>query len=43
MDRDNALSVQEFCVAMKLVLMRRRGHAIPAALPEDLKPQASEG
>ncbi len=42
-DKDNALSEQEFCVAMKLVLMRRRGHAIPASLPDPLRPQSQEG
>lgn len=36
MDRDNALSEHEFCVAMKLVLMRRKGHEIPTTLPQVL-------
>lgn len=43
MDKDNALSEQEFCVAMKLVLMRRRGNAIPSSLPEGLRPAVQEG
>lgn len=37
-DKDNALSEMEFCVAMKLVLMRRRGYDIPNVLPESLQP-----
>ena len=36
MDQDNALSEQEFCIAMKLVLMRRKGTDIPSALPHIL-------
>ena len=39
MDKDNALSEEEFSIAMKLVLMRRRHHTIPASLPEALRPQ----
>ena len=35
-DQDNALSEQEFCIAMKLVLMRRKGFEIPATLPQAL-------
>ena len=35
-DRDNALSEAEFCIAMKLVLMRRKGFEIPSTLPESL-------
>lgn len=35
-DQDNALSQEEFCIAMKLVLMRRKGVAIPSSLPESL-------
>jgi len=35
-DQDNALSRDEFCIAMKLVLMRRKGLPIPASLPEPL-------
>ncbi len=36
MDQDNALSESEFLVAMKLVLMRRKGHDIPLTLPDSL-------
>ena len=36
MDRDNALSEQEFCVAMKLVLLRRKGYSLPSLLPLSL-------
>ena len=35
-DKDNALSQQEFCVAMKLVMMRRKGYEIPSSLPQAL-------
>ncbi len=35
-DQDNALSQEEFCIAMKLVLIRRKGVAIPSSLPEAL-------
>ena len=35
-DQDNALSQDEFCIAMKLVLMRRKGIEIPTTLPEPL-------
>ena len=38
MNRDNALSEGEFCVAMKLVMMRRNGHEIPSSLPTTLLP-----
>ncbi|XP_064404583.1 ralBP1-associated Eps domain-containing protein 1-like isoform X2 [Halichondria panicea] len=37
-NRDNALSEGEFCVAMKLVMMRRNGHEIPSSLPTTLLP-----
>ncbi len=37
-NRDNALSEGEFCVAMKLVMMRRNGHEIPSSLPTALLP-----
>ena len=36
MDQDNALSQEEFCIAMKLVLMRRKGVEIPGVLPQKL-------
>ena len=42
MDRDNALSEDEFSIAMKLVLMRRRGHPIPNTLPDTLLPKAQQ-
>lgn len=42
-DGDNALSEQEFCTAMKLVLMRRKGHSIPAALPEGVRQKPGDG
>ena len=35
-NKDNALSQQEFCVAMKLVMMRRKGYEIPSSLPQAL-------
>ena len=35
-DKDNAPSQQEFCVAMKLVMMRRKGYEIPSSLPQAL-------
>ena len=35
-DQDGALTLHEFCVAMKLVLVRRKGHGIPSSLPESL-------
>ena len=41
MDRDNALSEQEFCVAMKLVLLRRKGYSLPTSLPISLKESSS--
>lgn len=37
MDGDNALSEQEFCVAMKLVLLRRKGYSLPSTLPHSLR------
>lgn len=42
MDKDNALSEEEFCVAMKLVLLRRKGYSLPSALPEELRSSESE-
>ena len=36
-DQDNALSEHEFTVAMKLVLVRRRGYDIPSSLPDALR------
>ena len=41
-DKDNALSETEFCIAMKLVLMRRKGFDIPATLPDSLLQQQSQ-
>ena len=38
-DKDNALSEMEFCIAMKLVLMRRKGYDIPTSLPDSLAQQ----
>ena len=35
-DQDGALTLHEFCVAMKLVLIRRKGDEIPSSLPESL-------
>ena len=35
-DQDGALTLHEFCVAMKLVLVRRKGDEIPSSLPESL-------
>ena len=37
MDCDGSLTLDEFVVAMKLVLMRRRNFEIPAVLPPQLK------
>lgn len=42
MDKDNALSEEEFCVAMKLVLLRRKGYSLPSALPDELRNSESE-
>ena len=42
-DGDNALSEHEFCVAMKLVLMRRKGFDIPTSLPEALREKPRKG
>ena len=39
-NKDNALSEYEFCVAMKLVMMRRKGCEIPSSLPQVLLPTA---
>lgn len=36
-DGDGEFSFKDFCVAMKLVLMKKTGHAIPPTLPEELK------
>ena len=35
-DQDGALTLHEFCVAMKLVLVRRKRDEIPSSLPESL-------
>ena len=43
MDRDNALSEEEFCVAMKLVLLRRKGYSLPTTVPLSLKDSATSG
>ncbi|CAI8011383.1 Intersectin-1 [Geodia barretti] len=40
-DRDNALSEEEFCVAMKLVLLRRKGYSLPTTVPLSLKDSAT--
>ncbi len=36
LDGDNALSQSEFLAAMKLVMMRRKGHDIPVSVPDSL-------
>ena len=41
-DKDNALSETEFCIAMKLVLMRRKGFDIPTSLPDSLQQEQHE-
>lgn len=41
-DKDNALAEEEFCVALKLVLLRRKGYNLPASLPDTLWATASE-
>ena len=41
MDHDNALSEQEFLVAMKLVLLRRKGYSLPTSLPLSLRETAA--
>ncbi len=35
-DNDGSLTLQEFIVAMKLVLIRRQGYDIPVLLPDQL-------
>ena len=42
MDKDNALSEEEFCVAMKLVLLRRKGYRLPSSLPDALRSAEGE-
>ena len=42
-DQDNALSEHEFTVAMKLVLVRRRGYDIPSSLPDALRGPPRKG
>ena len=39
-DNNGSLSVDEFCVAMHLVDMTKRGNTLPAVLPLDLVPPA---
>jgi hypothetical protein len=41
MDRDNALSEEEFCIAMKLVLLRRKGYSLPTTVPLSLRDRAA--
>ena len=41
-DKDNALSEEEFGVAMKLVLLRRKGYRLPSALPDTLRSAEGE-
>ena len=41
-DKDNALSETEFCIAMKLVLMKRKGFDIPTVLPDSLLQQQEQ-
>ena len=43
MDKDNALSEEEFCVAMKLVLLRRKGYSLPPGVPLTLRESATSG
>jgi hypothetical protein len=43
MDRDNALSEEEFCIAMKLVLLRRKGYSLPTTVPLSLRDRAASG
>ena len=43
LDRDNALSEEEFCVAMKLVLLRRKGYILPASVPLSLRQSVALG
>ena len=38
MDKDGRLSEEEFCIAMKMVLVRRKGYSIPSTIPEPLLP-----
>ena len=42
-DEDNSLSEEEFCIAMKLVVARRKGLVIPSVLPEVLRPHPQSG
>ena len=37
-DRDGKLSEEEFCIAMKMVLVRRKGYDIPSTVPDPLLP-----
>ena len=43
MDKDNALSEEEFCVAMKLVLLRRKGYYLPTSIPLSLRDSVTTG
>ena len=42
-NEDNSLSEDEFCIAMKLVVARRKGLTIPSVLPDVLRPQPQPG
>ena len=42
-NEDNALSEDEFCIAMKLVVARRKGIIIPPTLPSALRARPSSG
>ena len=42
-DEDNSLSEEEFCIAMKLVVARRKGLIVPSMLPEVLRPHPPSG
>ena len=39
LNRDGQLNLEEFIIAMKLVMMRRNNHKIPSVLPDSLKPK----
>lgn len=43
LNKDNALNLDEFCIAMHLVVAMRHGLELPLTLPTVLLPEKSEG
>lgn len=43
LNKDNALNLDEFCIAMHLVVAMRHGLELPLTLPKVLLPEKSEG